>query len=276
MAVRIRLELFLCLFLRISSHEVRERLSRSVTRGYGATVARLTPDQTVGRSNRSGLIFAFRPHFFLEQKLIRHPQLNKGPSTCEADAYTTRPMLLRTHVRQECLCQIPKATRASTRQISKKYFFQIQKSDIDEALWSSGMIPASGAGGPGFDPRQSPSFLSLRPHTHNYTTDHDDRVTIAVNDTVHEWLRSLLAARTHAAEPSRRGQESYNTAVWPSSLRRQTHALLERSAWFRSPQQSNFAAGVSQPPARLARKRPPPHRPLGILADRSKAPGFRC
>ena len=28
-------------------------------RGYGATVARLTPDQTVGRSNRSGLILAF-------------------------------------------------------------------------------------------------------------------------------------------------------------------------------------------------------------------------
>jgi hypothetical protein len=27
-------------------------------RGYGATVARLTPDQTVGRSNRSGLIFS--------------------------------------------------------------------------------------------------------------------------------------------------------------------------------------------------------------------------
>ena len=25
--------------------------------GYGAMVARLTPDQTVGRSNRSGLIF---------------------------------------------------------------------------------------------------------------------------------------------------------------------------------------------------------------------------
>ena len=30
---------------------------RSTQRGYGATVARLTPDQTVGRSNRSGLIF---------------------------------------------------------------------------------------------------------------------------------------------------------------------------------------------------------------------------
>ena len=30
---------------------------RSIVRGYGATVARLTPDQTVGRSNRSGLIF---------------------------------------------------------------------------------------------------------------------------------------------------------------------------------------------------------------------------
>ena len=29
-----------------------------VSRGYGATVARLTPDQTVGRSNRSGLIFS--------------------------------------------------------------------------------------------------------------------------------------------------------------------------------------------------------------------------
>ena len=28
-------------------------------RGYGATVARLTPDQTVGRSNRSGLILFF-------------------------------------------------------------------------------------------------------------------------------------------------------------------------------------------------------------------------
>ena len=27
-----------------------------------------------------------------------------------------------------------------------------------EAVWSSGMIPASGAGGPGFDPRNSPSF----------------------------------------------------------------------------------------------------------------------
>jgi hypothetical protein len=26
------------------------------------------------------------------------------------------------------------------------------------AVWSSGMIPASGAGGPGFDPRNSPWF----------------------------------------------------------------------------------------------------------------------
>ena len=31
-------------------------------RGYGATVARLTPDQTVGRSNRSGLIFFVTLH----------------------------------------------------------------------------------------------------------------------------------------------------------------------------------------------------------------------
>ena len=28
-----------------------------------------------------------------------------------------------------------------------------------KAVWSSGMIPASGAGGPGFDPRNSPVFL---------------------------------------------------------------------------------------------------------------------
>ena len=31
-----------------------------VARGYGATVARLTPDQTVGRSNRSGLSFSLQ------------------------------------------------------------------------------------------------------------------------------------------------------------------------------------------------------------------------
>ena len=30
-------------------------------RGYGATVARLTPDQTVGRSNRSGVTFDLLP-----------------------------------------------------------------------------------------------------------------------------------------------------------------------------------------------------------------------
>ena len=29
------------------------------------------------------------------------------------------------------------------------------------AVWSSGMIPASGAGGPGFDPRNSPLCVSL-------------------------------------------------------------------------------------------------------------------
>ena len=27
------------------------------------------------------------------------------------------------------------------------------------AVWSSGMIPASGAGGPGFDPRNSPAIV---------------------------------------------------------------------------------------------------------------------
>ena len=29
---------------------------------------------------------------------------------------------------------------------------------VEQAVWSSGMIPASGAGGPGFDPRNSPNI----------------------------------------------------------------------------------------------------------------------
>ena len=37
--------------------ELRLVKQLELQRGYGATVARLTPDQTVGRSNRSGLIF---------------------------------------------------------------------------------------------------------------------------------------------------------------------------------------------------------------------------
>ena len=37
-------------------------------RGYGATAARLTPDQKVGSSNLSGLILAFGSEFFRERK----------------------------------------------------------------------------------------------------------------------------------------------------------------------------------------------------------------
>ena len=47
------------------SQSVREQVASVAWfshRGYGATVARLTPDQTVGRSNRSGLIFSVTLH----------------------------------------------------------------------------------------------------------------------------------------------------------------------------------------------------------------------
>ena len=48
-----RLVVFFIIRREITNHR---RLSRT-GRGYGATVARLTPDEMVGRSNRSGLIF---------------------------------------------------------------------------------------------------------------------------------------------------------------------------------------------------------------------------
>ena len=49
-----------------------------------------------------------------------------------------------------------------------------------KAVWSSGMIPASGAGGPGFDPRNSPRscvFLVRSVNQHN-------TVFIVVSDVV--------------------------------------------------------------------------------------------
>ena len=42
---------------RLSLHSIKCFASVLQQRGYGAMVARLTPDQKVGRSNRSGLIF---------------------------------------------------------------------------------------------------------------------------------------------------------------------------------------------------------------------------
>ena len=42
---------------RLSLHSIECFASVLQQRGYGAMVARLTPDQKVGRSNRSGLIF---------------------------------------------------------------------------------------------------------------------------------------------------------------------------------------------------------------------------
>ena len=37
----------------------------------------------------------------------------------------------------------------------------VARANLALAVWSSGMIPASGAGGPGFDSRNSPSFLDI-------------------------------------------------------------------------------------------------------------------
>ena len=45
----------LSLLLFVLCDFVPTRRKEPLSRGYGATVARLTPDQTVGRSNRSGL-----------------------------------------------------------------------------------------------------------------------------------------------------------------------------------------------------------------------------
>ena len=50
----------LSLLLFVLCDFVPTRRKEPLSRGYGATVARLTPDQTVGRSNRSGLILGFQ------------------------------------------------------------------------------------------------------------------------------------------------------------------------------------------------------------------------
>ena len=67
-------------------------LTLTSRRGYGATVARLTPDQTVGRSNRSGLSFFTAPpsRARTPQKLHRHSRRVRDSivvsiSACHAD-----------------------------------------------------------------------------------------------------------------------------------------------------------------------------------------------
>ena len=155
----------------------------------------------------------------------------------------------------------------------------LQQQCVDKALWSSGMIPASGAGGPGFDPRQSPTFLIMLRCTHHCAMEQGDQVAMSFNDTVSEWLRRWtrnplgsaregsnpfgvafsrrVVAQPDAAESSRRGRKSRNTTVWPSGLRRQTQVLVEQSAWVRTPQLSNFGAGVSLPVPCLGPERRP-------------------
>ena len=53
----------------------------------------------------------------------------------------------------------PPAAHATVRIISRKHRWQHV---FAEAVWSSGMIPASGAGGPGFDSRNSPLLGTKR------------------------------------------------------------------------------------------------------------------
>ena len=171
------------------------------------------------------------------------------------------------------------ATRITTQQLPRNQLGILQQHGIDKALWSSGMIPASGAGAPGFDPRQSPTFLILLWYTHHCATEYVDQVAMLLNDTVSEWLRRWtrnplgsaregsnpfgvafsrrVVARPHAAESSRRGRNTRNTTVWPSGLRRQTQVLVEQSAWVRTPQLSTFGAGVSFPVPCLAPERRP-------------------
>ena len=173
----------------------------------------------------------------------------------------------------------PTATRISTHQISRNQLDILQRQSIDKALWSSGMIPASGAGGPGFDPRQSPCFACHIYKLQGIGIYRTYQTHVGSDDTVSEWLRRWtrnplgsaregsnpfgvafsrrVVARPEAAESSRRGRKSRNTTVWPSGLRRQTQVLVEQSAWVRTPQLSNFGAGVSLPVPCLGPERRP-------------------
>ena len=57
-------------------------MSKWAARLDGATVARLTPDQTVGRSNRSGLIFSANRC----ARIRAHPGSNQGPADLQSAA----------------------------------------------------------------------------------------------------------------------------------------------------------------------------------------------
>ena len=62
----------LSLLLFVLCDFVPTRRKEPLSRGYGATVARLTPDQTVGRSNRSGLTRVFP---FVGRRLSFHKSI---------------------------------------------------------------------------------------------------------------------------------------------------------------------------------------------------------
>ena len=60
----------------------------------------------------------------------------------------------------------------SSRMIYKLIFTEnLSIKQIRVAQWSSGMIPASGAGGPGFKSRLSPRILVIEPNPLNLGSD---------------------------------------------------------------------------------------------------------
>ena len=158
-------------------------------------------------------------------------------------------------------------------------------------MWSSGMIPASGAGGPGFDPRQSPCFACHIYKLQGIGIYITYQTHVGSNDTVSEWLRRWtrnplgsaregsnpfgVASCCHSFRQSsttdRLAAAPRTMTVWPSGLRRQTQVLVEKSAWVRTPQLSLSSSDADEFFIGLAWKYLGLPQTEGSLAERSKA-----